>query len=422
MASLESLKFFSPSTVREIAEKYETPFYVYDEEALIYAAETAKHFPHAFGLTVRYAMKANSNKNILRLFNKLGLQIDASSGFEVTRAILAGIPAKKILLTAQELPLNLESLIEEGIEFNACSLHQLETYGMLFPHTSLGIRVNPGLGSGSTNRTNVGGPASSFGIWNEDLEKINHICKKYHLKIKRIHTHIGSGSDPEVWQRVAALSLNFVELFPDVTTLNLGGGFKVGRMADEKSTDLEVIGLPVKKAFEDFYKITGRKIDLEIEPGTFLLANTAILVSRIQDVNDTGEKGYKFLKADIGMTDLLRPSIYGAQHPIITIGKEEDTSETENYIVVGHCCESGDIFTPKPGDPEGLQSRELGKASIDDYLVIAGAGAYSASMCTKNYNSFPEIAEIMHHTNGSFSLIRRRQTMEQMIQNELDVI
>lgn len=90
-----------------------------------------------------------------------------------------------------------------GVEFNATSLHQLETYGKLFPHTHTSIRVNPGMGSGGTNRTNVGGPASSFGIWHEYLEEAKIIAKKYHLTITKLHTHIGSGSDPEVWKKVA---------------------------------------------------------------------------------------------------------------------------------------------------------------------------------------------------------------------------
>ena len=90
-----------------------------------------------------------------------------------------------------------------GVEFNATSLHQLETYGKIYPGTNTSIRVNPGMGSGGTNRTNVGGPGSSFGIWHEHLEEVKEIAIKYDLTITKLHTHIGSGSDPEVWKRVA---------------------------------------------------------------------------------------------------------------------------------------------------------------------------------------------------------------------------
>ena len=98
----------------------------------------------------------------------------------------------------------------------------------------------------------------------------------------RIHTHIGSGSDPVVWQSVTGLSLGLVEEFPDAVALNLGGGYKVGRMSYETSTDLQKVGAPVKKEFEDFSVRTGRKLKLEIEPGTFLVANAGTLLCSVQ--------------------------------------------------------------------------------------------------------------------------------------------
>ena len=307
---MESSRFLTPETAKKIAEKFGTPCYVYSEAALVEQAKNALAFPSAFGITVRYAMKASSNKNILRLFDSLGLHIDASSAFEVARAISAGIAPEKISLSSQQLPDNLREIISKGVKYNACSLRQLEEYGKLFPNTEVGVRINPGLGSGGTKRTNVGGPASSFGIWFEYIDDIKKTAAKYSLKIARIHTHIGSGSDPAVWQKVAKMSLDTVEKFPDVKTLNMGGGYKVARMADEKSTDLQKIGKPVAELVADFAARTGRKLAFEIEPGTFLAANCAAVLARIQDICDTGSCGYEFLKLYTGMTDILRPSIY----------------------------------------------------------------------------------------------------------------
>jgi diaminopimelate decarboxylase len=96
---------------------------------------------------------------------------------------------------------------------------------------------------------------------------------------------------------------------------------------------------------------------------------------------------------------------YGAQHPIVV--HNENTEETENYIVVGHCCESGDLFTCAPGNPELLQERKMKKAAIGDLITIEGAGAYCSSMATKNYNSFPESPEVLLQKNGQMKLIRR---------------
>lgn len=415
---MEKLNFLTPEIARNIAREVSTPCYVYSKQALTRQAQKVLAFPNAFGLTPRYAMKASSNAAILRLFDSLGLHIDASSAYEVKRAMLAGIAPEKISLSTQQIPENIAELVKLGVKFNACSLHQLEVYGKAMPNTELGVRINPGLGSGGTNRTNVGGPASSFGIWHEYIPQIFEIAGKYGLKIIRIHTHIGSGSDPAVWQKVAKMSLDTVEKFPDVRILNMGGGFKVGRMSCEPSTDLQVVGGPVAELVKDFAKRTGRKLHFEIEPGTFLLANCASLLATVQDICDTGAGGYTFLKLNSGMTEVLRPSIYGAQHPIVVIPARE-TSEAKEYIVSGHCCESGDILTPASGDPEALSPRLLAKAEIGDLCAIEGAGAYCSAMSTKNYNSYPEAPEVMLEADGSFKLIRRRQTLEQIIQNEI---
>lgn len=135
------------------------------------------------------------------------------------------------------------------------------------------------------------------------------MVEEHNLTIERIHTHIGSGSDPDIWQNVSILSLNLVREFSNVVSLNLGGGYKVGRMSYEKSTDLQLVAEPVKQAFKAFADETGREIKLEIEPGTFLVANAGALITTIQDIVSTGETGHTFLKLDSGMTEVLRPSL-----------------------------------------------------------------------------------------------------------------
>ncbi|WP_269541480.1 diaminopimelate decarboxylase [Cerasicoccus fimbriatus] len=416
---METLRNLTAQQARDARAAHGSPLYVYSAEALETQAQRALAFPNAFGLTVRYAMKAAPNAAILKLFTTLGLHIDASSGWEVRRAIKAGVPAGNISLSTQQMPDDFAELHEAGIKFNACSLAQLERFGELFPGQSCGVRFNPGLGSGGTGKTNVGGPHSSFGIWHEWADQVEAIAAKHRLTIERIHTHIGSGSDPAVWERVSHLSLDLVRRFGDVKTLNLGGGYKVGRMAHEKSTDLQVVGQPVKEAFAKLAAETGREIKLEIEPGTFLLANACSLICSVQDVVSTGgPDGREFLKLDGGMTEILRPSLYAAQHPIVVV-PEQDTGETAEYLVVGHCCESGDVLTVGADDPESLQPRELAKAAVGDLIVIEGAGAYCSSMSAKNYNSFPEAAEALLEKDGSLRLIRRRQTLEQILQNEV---
>jgi diaminopimelate decarboxylase len=348
----------------------------------------------------------------------MGVHIDASSGWEVKRAMAAGFPASHISMSTQELPSDFADLLSQGAIINCCSLSQLEKVGKAAPGARVGVRFNPGMGSGGTGKTNVGGPGASFGIWHEQVPEVKAIAEKYNLDIFKVHTHIGSGSDPEVWQRVSGMSLKLVEAFPSVTTLNLGGGYKVGRMPDEKTTDLQVVGAPVQAAFEKFAADTGRKLRLEIEPGTFMVANVGSLVCTVQDKVSTGTDGHTFLKLDAGMTDLLRPSLYGAQHPIVVVPSEGTRDDVESVVVVGHCCESGDLLTPAPGAPEDIAERVVNRAEIGDICVVEGCGAYTSSMSTKNYNSFPEIPEVLVDEAGNVHLVRERQEVTQIWQNE----
>ena len=183
------------------------------------------------------------------------------------------------------------------------------------------------------------------------------------------------------------------------------------------SMDFQAVFSNVKKAFEEFASETGRKLKMEIEPGTFLTANSCILLARVNDLADTGAHGYRFLKLDASMTDLLRPMIYGARHPIRLLGKSGDSLLP--YVVVGSCCESGDIFTPAEGNPEEIDTAQLPRADIGDYVAIMGAGAYGIAMSAKNYNSHPICAEVMIRENGKYRLISRAQKPEEIWEREI---
>ena len=422
-AAVESLQFLKPEEAKAVRDAFGTPAYVYDLARLEEQAKKALAFPNAFGLTVRYAMKASPNAAILKVFRKKGLNIDASSGYEVRRAVKAGFDYADISLSTQEFPDFFPELVERGLKVNACSLSQLEAFGEAFPGGEIGLRFNPGLGSGGTGKTNVGGPSSSFGIWHELLPEAKALCEKYDLNVVRIHTHIGSGSDPAVWMKTSGMSLDLCREFPTVKTLNLGGGYKVGRMAYEKSTDLQVVGAPVKELFEAYAAETGTELRLEIEPGTFLLANSCAVVTTVQDKVTTGtEEGHVFLKLDAGMTEVLRPSLYAAQHPLVAVAADGTSPKTTaKYVVVGHCCESGDLLTPGPDDAESIAEREMGAVERGDMLVIEGAGAYCAGMSSKNYNSFPEAPEVMRGRDGTMHLIRKKQSLEQILENEVEL-
>jgi diaminopimelate decarboxylase len=398
-----------------VRERFGTPCYVYDAAALESTARQLLTFSAPYGFTLRYAMKANPSRRILHLFRDLGLHLDASSDWEVERALRAGFAPAQIQLSSQMPSTRLADYVHRGVRLNACSLHQLDAIGRAAPGHAIAVRMNPGLGSGSTKRTNTGGPASSFGIWHEYLGDVKATAARHRLTLRTLHTHIGSGTDPDVWRRVTRMTLDLAAALLDVTVVNLGGGFKVGRMPEEPTADMADVAAHVSRELVAFRERHGRALHLEIEPGTFLVANAGAVVATCIDVVDTGKDGYLFAKLDTGMTEVTRPSLYGAQHPIDVLATGREMAAT---IFVGPCCESGDILTPAPGDPEGLAPRWVPRPRVGDLVIVGGAGAYCSAMSTLNYNSYPQAPEAMLERDGSLSLIRERQTLDQMLQNE----
>jgi diaminopimelate decarboxylase len=380
------------TSAENLIAQYGSPLYVYDKQWLTKRAQQVLEAAKQTECLVRYAIKANPHPEIIKLFDEAGIHFDASSEFEVHKLIKLGITPDKISLSSQQPPKDMNKVLESGVHFVATSLHQLDLVRGSGWRGNLAARVNPGVGSGHNNRTTTGGVSSSFGIWHEYIPKILAWEKESGCRLNRLHIHIGSGADPKVWREVIKTALQIVKRLPNVEILDIGGGYKVARIDNEQETDMTSILKIFGEEVAVFKRSSGRDLSLEIEPGTWLVANCGTLLSTIADIVDTGEDGYKFIKLDTGMNDILRPSLYGAQHPIKVLN---DASNQEEYVVVGHNCESGDILTPEPGDPERIKPRLLNQASIGDVVAIASAGAYCASMRAIGYNDFPIAQEII---------------------------
>lgn len=418
--SLEILPRSRSLIFKSIAKKFGTPLYVYFEADLLENLKKFLNISVPFGLTVRYAMKANSGAAILRLFSQNGAHIDASTFNECIRAIrAAGIEGKKIRLTSQEVPSSrdLRFLDEEGVIYTACSLLQLKNYGRTLPNSDIGIRFNVGIGSGWTPQTSTGGKSSSFGIFKQ-WKEIDSILKKYNLCLKTAHLHIGSGSDLRKQREAMKKGLEIVKRFPTVTTLNMGGGFRVAGMNYEDATDINQVGREMSRAIKKLNMETGREIHLEIEPGTALIANAGYILTEVIDKVNTGSVGMEFLKINGGMNMNARIALYGAQHPLVVVPKNRKRRNIRNYVVVGICCESGDVLTVSPGEPGYISPRTMIEAEVGDLLVIGRSGAYCSSMSPVNYNSQQLHPEILVRSNGNSEMIRLRESVESIWQYE----
>lgn len=377
----------------ELANTHGTPLFAYAADELKNRAAILTGLQLPFGFTPRYAAKANAHPEIIDLFKRQGLAFDVSSSYEALELFNQGVSGELISLSSQQPAHNLDDLLSQGVRYIATSMHQLELYLASGNRSdTVGLRVNPGLGAGHNNRTTTGGANSSFGLWNEYLDDALALASKASVRITTLHVHIGSGADPLMWGTVMDTALELVSRMPDVETLDIGGGFKIKRFSDEQEADMPTIASVFAEKLVRFAAVTGREIHLEIEPGTWLVGHAGTLLSSVVDIVDTGADGHVFLRLDTGMNDIIRPSMYGAQHAMEVLGHSNDT---KHYVVVGHNCETGDILTPAAGNPEDLEPRLLSKASIGDVLAIYDSGAYCASFAVHGYNSYPSAKEII---------------------------
>lgn len=437
MDRLNDFSYLQTGDIIDAAESNQTPFYLYDERTIKDRCAKAMSMPNAFGITVRYAMKANSTKAIMQIISKQGVHFDASSLSEVKRAAYAGVPLDHILLTTQEVPLgeergDLEEMMLGGLLYNVCSMRQMELVSDFAAKNSipLSIRLHPGVGAGESASRNTGDDYSCFGVHLVDLERLLNYAGDKGIVFDRVHTHIGSGGDPALWRNNIDIELGLIEkYFPKAQVINLGGGLKESRMPDESSADINQLGQYAKKQIEAFYERTGRKLKMEIEPGTFIMANSGYIVTSVLDKKITGSKGFPFVILDGGMEVNARPAMYGSRHPLYVIGGDGQLKSSDfqpkiegdySAVVVGRCCESGDSQTL---DIQGnILLRPMAEPEMGDFVVIGGAGAYCSAMAPFNYNSHEQAAEVLLTEGGELVTIRFRQTLEQMTVNEISFL
>lgn len=434
MVRLNDFSQLSSATIAAAAAQYGTPLYLYDEGQITANCQALLAMPSAYGLTVRYAMKACSTAAILKLISKNGLKIDASSLNEAIRAEMAGIPAANIMLTTQEVPTGerleiLKRMMAEGLKYNVCSLLQLKNIADFAAEhkINLSMRVHPGVGAGESATRNTGDNYSCFGVHLSNIEEALAYAGDKGVVFDKMHVHIGSGGDPEKWRENIDRELELLEkYFPDATTVAFGGGLKVARLPGETAADIEDLGNYAKERIAAFAAKTGRELKMEIEPGTYVVADAGYILTTVIDKKRTGDDGLNFLVLDGGMEVNIRPLLYGAQHPFYVVAKDgrllsSEFGELPDYAaaVVGRCCESGDSQSM---DDEGRSTpRRLAEPAVGDTLVIGGAGAYCSAMAPFNYNSHVQAPEALFTKNGELKLIRKRQSLAQVVENELDV-
>jgi diaminopimelate decarboxylase len=397
-------------SLERIAREVGTPVYVYSSSTIRDRYERVDRMLASVPHRVHYTLKANSCGGVLELLRGLGAGVDVVSGGELHRALRAGFKPSDIIFggvgkTERELT---EALDADVLLINAESMAEVEIIDRLARDRGItarvSLRVNPEITLDAPHDyIKTGGKGHKFGIPYDEVLNVAEIAAGLpNVELVGLDMHLGSQLsriDPyqEGTERLASI---FSELMKRGITslryLDIGGGLGV-RYDTEQPPDLERFAemiLPTVRA-------TG--LQLIMEPGRFIVGNAAALVSEVLYRKRSGGKDY--VVADAGMTELLRPSHYGAYHRIIAM-RESDTRATVD--VVGPVCESGDFLA---------LDREMDQVSPGDLLVVCDVGAYGYAMAS-NYNSRLRPAEVL--VDGDrFAVVTARETYDDLIRHEI---
>jgi diaminopimelate decarboxylase len=395
--------------VSDIAAKVGTPFYLYSKNTFtshLKAVDAAfGEIPHL----VCYSVKANSNVAILKMLSSEGAGADVVSGGELFRALKAGMDPGKIVYaglgkTADEI----EYGLKEGIlMFNVESSQELmlindvaQRVGIQAP---IALRVNPDVDPRTHPYIATGLKKSKFGIPLKEAMAEYEVAQKLPgLNPIGVHQHIGSqimesGPFETSLRKVANLAKSLKVLGMDIRYINIGGGFGI-QYTDEDAPQPEQFAT----ALVPLLRETGSTVIMEV--GRMIAGNAGILVTRVL-FNKQGEEK-KFVVVDAAMNDLIRPSLYQAEHHIGPVAYRDGAPE-EKVDVVGPICESGDFLA---------QDRSLPQTESGDLLAVFTAGAYGFSMAS-NYNSRKRTPEILVSGKKAY-VIRRRETNEDLVRGE----
>ena len=392
-------------SLTDLAEQYGTPLYVYDGEKILSQVKAIKTAFSKVKLKIKYATKALSNINILKLMKQAGTGVDAVSIEEVHLCLHAGFEPQEILYTPNCVAFSeIQEAVELGVIINIDNIPMLEHFGTTYGGSiPICIRLNPHILAGGNAKISVGHIDSKFGISILQLKQVLKVVDTHGLQVTGLHVHTGSDIlEADVFLKGAEILFEAAKEFRDLTFLDFGGGFKVGYKTGDITTDIMDVGIKVSKAFEEFCVEYGRELEIWFEPGKFLVSECGYLLVAATVVKPT--PATTFVGVNSGLNHLIRPMMYDAYHEVINISTL--TGPEHVYTIVGYICETDTIAA----------NRKLKEVKEGDILAIKNAGAYGFSM-SSNYNSRLRPPEVLL-LKGKAHLIRERETFEDLLRNQ----
>jgi diaminopimelate decarboxylase/aspartate kinase len=353
----------------QIAKK-QTPVYVYEKNTLERSVDAVKNLKSI--QRVFYAMKANYQPDILKLFYQadLGFECVSIGEMEYLFGLFPDINPKRVLFTPNFAPRReYEKALKLGVHVTVDNLHPLIHWPELFASQEIIVRIDPGKGHGHHLYVCTGGENSKFGIPLSDIPQLKQLIKQSNIHLVGLHAHLGSGNlDSKLWAETALFLSKLLPEFPEISILNIGGGLGVPEKPGQKHLDLQALDLMLDEVHQMY-----PEIEFWLEPGRFLVAEAGVLLAAVTQVKQKGE--VNFIGIDAGMHTLIRPALYGSYHQIVNLSRIKEKPMQLAHIV-GPICESGDTL--------GF-SRPVPVTTENDILLIANTGAYGQVM-SSNYN------------------------------------
>ncbi|MFC3552152.1 diaminopimelate decarboxylase [Lysobacter cavernae] len=410
LQALRANSLFDGVDLQALARQVDTPFYAYSASAIRQRIGALQSAMQGLDTRLCFAVKANSNLAVLQLMAQCGTGADIVSIGEFRRALRAGIPADRMVFsgvgkTHDEIA---ETLMAGVWKFNVESYDELQLLQRIASEQSItahaAVRINPDVDAGTHEKISTGKSENKFGVSIDEARTwfAGH-ADFPNVRLDGLHAHIGSqilsvAPFRLALQRVAAFWRELVAAGHNLASIDVGGGLGVCyRSGVDQPVPTEDYAAVIRAAFADFDGV------LVLEPGRWLVAEAGVLMTRVIRVKPGA--GRQFLVVDAAMNDLQRPALYDAWHEIVPL--HDEVRPTTCYDVVGPVCETGDTFAVDRAMPACVSG---------DLLMIAGVGAYGASMAS-TYNSRPLTAEVLLD-NGRYAVVRRRQSFEEMVAGE----
>ena len=401
--------FAEGASVKELAQRFGTPLYIYSSATLKRHFEAFDSAFAAMEHLTCYSVKANSNLHVLRLLSSLGAGMDIVSGGELYRALLAGVPASKIVYSGVgKKPAEIRQALDAGIlMFNVESTQELlrinEVARDMGKVAQVSFRINPDVDPKTHPYISTGLKKNKFGLNIElSLEAYALARDLPNVEPVGIDCHIGSQLttiDPflEALDKLLSFYEKLKAMNLDIRYLDLGGGLGINYNEEEPPHPTE-FGAALTKA------LSGLPLKLILEPGRVIVGNAGILVTEVLYTKHTPSKN--FVIVDAAMNDLVRPSLYGSFHRVEEV--EPQGRAEQDVDVVGPICESGDFLA---------KDRLLPEVRQGELLAVYSAGAYGFTM-SSNYNTRPRAAEIL--VDGEEVIVaRRRESYETLVAQEI---